>query len=578
MKIYHYDFRVYCLAIFLGVAQSHADAANVGAHFATGAQAVSEFGVYEVALTAAGTAENPFDTRVTVTFTPPSGAQQAQSVAAFFDGGKVWRARVYVSEVGEWTWRSTCEADRGMDAQSGSFRAVKSKLRGRLLPHPQNPHQWITEDGRWFLNLNDTAYFLLCAHDGNGNAVTDEVAARYVRDDVAHGITSVRCSLTCSSEGFQENTSVWRRWFFSDDRNDHLRLDHLQCTDRRLRMLLETFPDVAVQLILFPLAGYHQDDRFWPTLHPVQRERLLRQLIARYAAYPQIFWLITNDAHYGDAFPVNNAIARETGAWLMKNDPWQHPRSTGHARRVPFFFGQEEWATYLHLEHQHDLGALEAARYQACAKPVFLGEDRYEQDHGPRLDPTFMRAWQRRLFWAWLLSGGAANYGGRWWSVQPYSETGTQPSTYAKRPKTTFTRALVGLDSVKVIRDYFEQRQIDLGAFTPDHARAGDPGSARSPRVMRRQRAEFLIYHPNAAADGQNAHPDATQTARIRLDLRDAPGTFAVEWCRADDGMALAGNDIQGGREVDFTAPWPGQDVILRLTSQSKDAAGKAAR
>ncbi len=50
--------------------------------------------------------------------------------------------------------------------------------------------------------------------------------------------------------------------------------------------------------------------------------------------------------------------------------------------------------------------------YRTCARPGgdgvcslpslcqagLPGEDRYEQDHGPRLDPLDMRAWQRRLY------------------------------------------------------------------------------------------------------------------------------------------------------------------------------------
>ena len=32
-----------------------------------------------------------------------------------------------------------------------------------------------------------------------------------------------------------------------------------------------------------------------------------------YAAFPQIFWLIVNDAHYGPEYPNNNAFAREVG-------------------------------------------------------------------------------------------------------------------------------------------------------------------------------------------------------------------------------------------------------------------------
>ncbi len=151
--------------------------------------------------------------------------------------------------------------------------------------------------------------------------------------------------------------------------------------------------------------------------------------MAWHAAYPQLLWLMTDDAHYGPTFRHSNALAREVGAFPQRHDPWQHPRSTRHARRLPFFFGGEEWATYVHVEHAHDLGAHEYEAYHALGKPVFLGEDRYEQDHGPRLDPTHLRYWQRRLSSARLLAGGAANHVGRWWAVQPYAETGTRPTT-----------------------------------------------------------------------------------------------------------------------------------------------------
>lgn len=539
-------------------------------NFASGDQSAVQFGVYEVALTSSDKATNPFDVQAEVTFVPPSGARNAKTAAAFYDGGDVWRARVYVSEPGSWTWSSTSRADLGLGGQSGRFQAVTSRLRGRLLPHPRDARQWITEDGRWFLHLSDTAYFLLCAHDGNGAPVTDEAAERYARNDAARGITALRCFLTGGEAGFQEGAGVWRQWFFTDDTSDHLRLDHLQCADRRLRMLLEKFPDMAVQLILFPLAGYKTDDRFWAALLPAQRERLLRHLVARYAAYPQLYWLIMNDAHFGEGFPRSNALAREAGTYLQEHDPWQHPRSIGHARRLPFVFGAEEWTDYIHIEHEHDLGALEMGRYAALNKPVFLGEDRYEHDHGPRRDPTHMQAWQRRLFWAWLLSGGSANYGGRWWTVQPYAETGALAATFHQRPQTTFTQALTGLDSVKAIRDYFEQRKIDLGDFSPAHALAGDPNGPNAPRVMRRGDAEFLIYHPNALESGQNARPDPKKTACITLDLNSVVGNFAVEWYRAEDGTDVDGGIVKGGQSLDFTAPWLGQDVVLRLAKPGK--------
>ena len=132
-------------------------------------------------------------------------------------------------------------------------------------------------------------------------------------------------------------------------------------------------------------------------------------------------------------------MVREVGAYLQQHDPWHHPRSTGHAPRLPFVLVAEYCATYIHIEHAHDLGAEQSGRYDAFAKPVFLGEDRYEQDHAER-DPLDMRYWQRRLFWSWLLSGGSANYGGRWWAVHPYSETAGKPTAFTGE-KCIFSKA-----------------------------------------------------------------------------------------------------------------------------------------
>ena len=63
----------------------------------------------------------------------------------------------------------------------------------------------MTEDGRWFLNLNDTAYFWLCAYDSVGKPVTNEDARDYVRDVADRGITSLRSFLMVGPRGFKES-------------------------------------------------------------------------------------------------------------------------------------------------------------------------------------------------------------------------------------------------------------------------------------------------------------------------------------------------------------------------------------
>ena len=466
----HVVMVTYLIVVYAAI---HSASIALSANFSEGQNRAVKFGVHEIVLMGESNVANPFDTISSVTFTPPSGAQFAKTVHTFFDGDGTWRARIYASEIGQWTWSATSATDRRLNGQNGTFNVAASHLRGRLLPHPQNARQWITEDGRWFLNINDTAYFLLCRQDGNGTPVSEDDVARYMRDDTARGITSIRCFLASQKGGFTESNQQWKDWYFEDATFDRLQLANLKSADRRLRWLLDEYPDIAVQLIMFPLEGYAQDDRFWTALTAKQRERLLRNLVARFAAFPQLFWLGTNDAHYSEKHPNSNAMAREVGRYLQQYDPWQHPRSTGHARRLPFYFGKEDWATYVHIEHAHDLGAQQYAVYHDLNKPVFLGEDRYEQDR-VNLDPLHMRYWQRRLFWAWLLSGGSTNYGGRWWTVHPYSESGARPAIYNRRPENTFRQLLAGLDSVRFIRDFFQQRSVDLGEFEPDHALVED--------------------------------------------------------------------------------------------------------
>lgn len=542
-------------------------------NFTVGTQAASRFGVHEIALTGNGSASNLFDTLVTVRFTPPSGPENAKTVWAFHDGQDTWRARVYLNETGEWTWVSKCESDAGLNGKSGIFRCEPSQLRGRLLVHSKNPHHWMTEDGRWFLNLNDTAYFWLCPYDAVGKPVTDDDAHNYVRDVADRGITSLRSFLSVGPAGFMESrvnlTDPWRDAYFTDESMTKLQLSQFQIADQRLRWLLDNYPDVYIQVVLFPMGcRYANDQVVWQTFSPLQKERLMRHIIARYAAYPQVFWLVVNDVHYGPKYPLNNAFAREVGEFFERHDPWRHPFSTGHARTVEFAFPDEDWVTYFHLEHKHDLGATQAAKYVSHKKPVFLGEDRYEQDHGTRLDPTHMKYWQRRLFWSWLLAGGSTNYGGRWWAVHPYSQTGNRPTFRPTKPDLPFTAALTGLDSVKAIHDFFQQRRIELSDFEPSDALVRDAHGAagiRAPKLMSRGRKEFLIYHPHAAEDDQHARPDDTSAAGLNVDLRNTSGMYSIEWYRAADGVAQQGAPISGGEWRELVAPWKGNDCVVRL-------------
>ena len=131
---------------------------------------------------------------------------------------------------------------------------------------------------------------------------------------------------------------------------------------------------------------------------------------------------------------------------------------------------------------------------------------------------------------------------------------------------------MTGLDSVRYIRDYFITRKIELPDYEPDHGLATDLDGRmeiQAPKVMRRKTDEYLVYHPNAAADGKAASVDTSRNVRLSLDLRNAHGRFSVEWYSAIDGTTNDGGVIAGGKEVDFASPWTGHDIVLRLVRMS---------
>lgn len=95
---------------------------------------------------------------------------------------------------------------------------------------------------------------------------------------------------------------------------------------------------------------------------------------------------------------------------------------------------------------------------------------------------------------------------------------------------------------------------------------AGPGGGEPRPKLAQRRGREYLVYDPNAAAGGQDAAPDTSRTARFRVDLKGAEGTFHVEWYRPADGSSKAGEPVEGGAAREFIAPWSGCDVILYLS------------
>lgn len=563
------------------------------------------YGVREIALdTGDGSVSNPFDTDLRVTFTPPSGASGEVTVDGFYDGGDTWRARTYVTEVGDWTWSTASTDDAGLAEVSGSFVAVPSSLRGKMRKHPANDQQWATDDGRYFLTIADTPYLLF------NEEYAEDVFHQYVEDIVARGVSLVRV-------GWGGGYSVWdpdgrasdgqyprANWIHDDWDYDRFDLGQLGKSDERLAWLLNQHPDLYVDLHLLPKTN-SAGARWVQDLSTEQRERTLKYIVARLAAWPQIFFLIQRDVPQTyDSWQQNIQLARDVGNYLADHDAWDTFRACNEKPRE---FNQltepsdfDDWQSYLEVQSWgYPHGRAVDYYYQNIGYlpvHVYHGEDKYEETwNGVPAHPAY---YYRRLCWSDLLSGGSGTYGSKYKSLIPYSESGSTDYYYDNSGNIDSTQ-LTGLDETIHIVEFFTQYDIDMADFEPDDSLArlvdsvapeGDSGPSRV-QCAHEGTDRFLLYHPNAD-DGETSSADITETGEIipehvesrlnaslragripaiELDLSGAAGgSYTVTWVHPTTGQSHDGGTTSGGGWVELTAPaeFEGSDAVLYLQAQ----------
>ncbi|MBW2523529.1 MAG: DUF5060 domain-containing protein [Deltaproteobacteria bacterium] len=562
------------------------------------------YGTREIVLDGGdGDVANPFDTDLTVTFTPPSGASNAITVNGFYDGGDSWRARLYVAEAGDWSWSSASVDDAGLAGHSGAFTAVPSGLRGKMRKHPDSDHQWATEDGRYFLTIADTPYLLF------NEEYSQEIFERYVADVAARGVSLMRAGLgggysvwdpDARASGGQYPRANWIHDGWDYDRFD---LPQLQATDERLAWLLNHHPSMYVDLHLLPKTE-NCGERWYQELSAEQRERTMRYLVARLAGWPQVLFLIQRDVPQTyDTWQQNIQLAREVGNYLADHDPFdtfrgcnEKPREINQLTEPSDF---DDWESYLEVQSWGSpYGRVVDYYYDNVSYlpvHVYHGEDKYEEPwNGIPAHPAY---YYRRLLWSDLLSGGSGTYGSKYKSLIPYSESGS--TEYHYDDGSTDTTQLSGLDETIHIVEFVDQYGIDMAELSPDdglvrleHAPSpeGDAGPSRA-QCAHDGAERFLVYHPNAA-DGETSSADINDTGQVvvehvasrlaasleqgripavELDLTAGGGvSFGVTWFHPTTGQSHDGGTVTGGQWTLLTAPaaFEGSDAVLLVRAQ----------
>ena len=515
--------------------------------------------------------DNPFrDAALVGEFTSPSGKMLI--VEGYHDGGDTWRLRFTPDEEGQW-----CYLLRGEGVEllvRGTLRCIAPHSHGFIGIHPDNPYAFAYADGTPFFPMGDTCYGLY-----TDSPITPALRTQYLKTRRSQRFNFVRLGVIHSPTHGQTDPTYWP-WGGTPKKPD---LDRLNPPFfRGLDVVLAEMQAVGMNAELIVL-NYYQPPftnvRAWT---PRRQRQWLRYIIARYAAFPNLFlWTIANeyethpDGRYRLDLPDDPDWARETARFIKQHDPYRHlvtvhpvisASTRGQTPNDPFdppwrigeFFGKDEAIDVLSQQTGQSgkgvvwdqqfqcwtgdapdlVGSLHADR--KYGRPVLNTENGYEYLRG---QPTQKKQVHhtdkvRHSAWRIVCAGGyfAAGFNGTIGHSDFWNRIDA-PNHYTFVVKDEGAAGQLGF-----LYDFFTLlhfwRMQPFDGVTPDTAVAlAEPGQI------------YVVYLP--------------QGGEVTVDLPAASGTLAVQWLNPRTGTTTDGGMARGTANCTLRAPFNG-DAVLR--------------
>lgn len=509
------------------------------AHFVTGTPTAPHRGVWETELSFDASDGNPFfDVELHFVFSLPDGKEV--KAEGFYRGGNKWTGRAYCAQEGKWKWRT--ESNRAaLAGKQGAFEVVTSQLPGKLRQHPQDQRQFAYDNGQWFLHLGDTGYRYVVD--------TEPLWQQYIDEAAEVGFNKIRVWFC---RGRSDIAAV-----FSPDRQG-MDLPYWDEAERRLIYALEKYPHIQFQLIIYgedlaELQRYGEGDR--------AAVLVARHAQARFSAFPNVQWCISNDTIISPAPGKRNAAPAtidRIGQDMRKREAWDTLLSNHQARFTGNSFADAPWSDIITLEDRDQVAGALLLQYRTVGNdPVVLDEDRY----GIYISPKHDRYFFRRLMWASILSGGHATYGGLA-TYEPFAGADKIKGVQGYLTAVREGRLDDGAADFRHIRNFFAEAGLTPVGLQPNDAMAGNDG--HSVKVLAGDKT-IIAYLQNPDSPAPEAANVAETSASCRLHL--PAGGWRVRWFdpRSAQWHANEGREAISSGSHNFKSTFPG-DAVLLLT------------
>ncbi|WP_288381111.1 DUF5605 domain-containing protein [uncultured Massilia sp.] len=357
---------------------------------------VEKWGVYEVVLKGAD-AGNPFiDLELGATFTQGS---ESYAPEGFYDGDGTYRIRFMPPSAGQWRW-VTRSNHPDLDGKKGAFVAVEGKNKGPV--RVANVHHFAHADGTPFRPFGTTIYEW---------AFQPEAKKRQTLETLRKTAFNKARMLAVPPYKPYYLSGATRLTDFPFVGSSRADFDFSRFNPvyfRNLERDVQRLSDLGIQVDLILFRPYDKGQWGFDTTSDAVNQRFVRYMVARFAAYQNIWWSMANEnsyiKHLGDEdFDRYFQI-------VQKHDPYGHLRSIHNADRIYDY--NKPWVTHVSLQYYNAVKVFGVSPLlrDIYRKPIVHDEINYEGNSASRWGQLSGEELTRR-FWIALTGGAYATHG-----------------------------------------------------------------------------------------------------------------------------------------------------------------------
>jgi Domain of unknown function (DUF5060)/Domain of unknown function (DUF5605)/Protein of unknown function (DUF4038) len=340
---------------------------------------VEQWGIFEIRL-AGPTSGNPFrEVSLEASFTQ---GDRTIAVAGFYDGDGIYRIRFMPERTGQWRYRTKSNREE-LNGKEGAFTCVAASANNHGPVRVRNTYHFAYADGTPYFPIGTTCY----AWVHQGNELEEQTIATLKRSP----FNKLRMCIFPKHYVYNANEPV----FFPFEMDARGEFDFSRFNPEFFRHLEKRLVELRDMGIEADLILFHPYDRWgFAVMGPENDDQYLRYVIARLAAYRNVWWSLANEFDFMmnenrqeivELKKRGKQLKLKTLAdWdrffqiLQKEDPHQHLRSIHNGSML--YNHTKPWVTHASIQNGSavaDYGRAELLR-DVYQKPIVYDEVKYE--------------------------------------------------------------------------------------------------------------------------------------------------------------------------------------------------------